>query len=137
MTLDDLSLGPVANPDGSPTDVTRAMLADTGRDPDAFAAAAITIDDDGCGHVHRNGSRCGAPIPAGSRWYCGPHGAADPCRDCALRVRVTMTVFVDVDDYRMNYGSDDLATIRSDVKAAVRDAVATGAVLADGIIDVD
>lgn len=34
------SLGPVCNPDGSPSDVTKAMLAGTGRDPVAFAASS-------------------------------------------------------------------------------------------------
>jgi hypothetical protein len=34
------NLGPVANPDGSPSDLTRAMLAGTGRDPGAFAREA-------------------------------------------------------------------------------------------------
>ena len=29
--------GPVANPDGSASDVTKQMLADTGRDPEEFA----------------------------------------------------------------------------------------------------
>jgi hypothetical protein len=38
--LAELDCGPVANPDGSPSDLTRAMLAGTGRDPVAFAGAA-------------------------------------------------------------------------------------------------
>jgi hypothetical protein len=33
-----IDFGPVANPDGSPTQVTKDMLAGTGRDPDEFAA---------------------------------------------------------------------------------------------------
>lgn len=34
------SLGPVANPDGSPTELTKQMLKGTGRDPDEFAATS-------------------------------------------------------------------------------------------------
>lgn len=52
-----------------------------------------------------------------------------------LKVRVALTVTVDVDDYRANYGTDDLDTIRYDVRAAVIDAVNSGAVMADGIVD--
>ena len=33
----EISLGPVRNPDGSPTELTKQMLAGTGRDPDEFA----------------------------------------------------------------------------------------------------
>lgn len=36
----ELNLGPVAHPDGTPTDLTREMLAGTGRDPVAFARLA-------------------------------------------------------------------------------------------------
>lgn len=34
------NLGPVSNPDGSPSDITRAMLAGTGRDPVQFVRAS-------------------------------------------------------------------------------------------------
>lgn len=43
-----------------------------------------------------------------------------------LKVRVDLTVLIDVDDYRAAYGPDDLATIRDDVKRAVRDHVFSG-----------
>jgi hypothetical protein len=36
--MKEINLGPVANPDGSPTEFTKQMLADTGRDPEEFAA---------------------------------------------------------------------------------------------------
>lgn len=52
-----------------------------------------------------------------------------------LKVRVTVVVTVDLDDYRLNYGVDDVATIRQDVKDAVVDAANNGSVLADGIVD--
>lgn len=52
-----------------------------------------------------------------------------------LRVKVEIVVMVDVDDYRLNYGVEDAATIRDDVKDAVVDALNTGAVMADGIAD--
>jgi hypothetical protein len=51
----DENCGPVANPDGSPTQVTLDMLAGTGRDPVEFAAAVPIHEpewcrgDDGCG----------------------------------------------------------------------------------------
>ena len=35
----EINFGPVANPDGSPTEFTKQMLADTGRDPEEFAAS--------------------------------------------------------------------------------------------------
>jgi hypothetical protein len=54
-----------------------------------------------------------------------------------IKVHVEFTVTVDVDDYRLNYGNDDLPTIRRDVRAAVKDAINAGAVLHDGIIDVE
>jgi hypothetical protein len=38
------NLGPVCNEDGSPTDLTRNMLAGTGRDPDEFAAKVAARD---------------------------------------------------------------------------------------------
>lgn len=39
------NLGPVANADGSPSEITRAMLAGTGRDANAFAAASYTAQE--------------------------------------------------------------------------------------------
>ena len=53
-----------------------------------------------------------------------------------IKVRVDLTVEIDLDDYRLNYGTDDVATIRDDVRRAVADAVNSGGVLADGIVDV-
>ena len=37
------NLGPVANADGSPSDLTRSMLAGTGRSPEAFAMSATHV----------------------------------------------------------------------------------------------
>ena len=54
-----------------------------------------------------------------------------------LKVHVDLTVTIDVDDYCLNYGIDDPATIRSDVRDAVADACRQGAVIHDGIVDVD
>lgn len=65
----------------------------------------------------------------------GATGAARGAKR-TVKVLVQMTVTVDVDAYRTNYGSDDVATIRNDVKHAIVDAVNSGAVLADGIVDV-
>lgn len=53
-----------------------------------------------------------------------------------LKVRVALTVTINVDDYRLNYGNVGLASIRDDVRDAVADAVANGGVLANGIADV-
>jgi hypothetical protein len=58
-------------------------------------------------------------------------------RPRTVKVRVVLTVEVDVDDYALNYGTEDVATIRSDVRYAVVDAVNSGAVLHDGIINVE
>lgn len=52
-----------------------------------------------------------------------------------MKVRVSLVVTIDLDDYRMNYGTDDPDVIRDDVRYGVLDAVATGAVLHDGIVD--
>jgi hypothetical protein len=65
-----------------------------------------------------------------------PHVPRRAAKPSTIKVRVAFTVTIDVDAYRAAYGSDDVATIRYDVKAAIRDAVATGGVLADGIVDV-
>jgi len=61
-TDDDLlpgeSLGPVANADGSPTEITKKMLAGTGRDPVAFAAKATKTTPIclcGCGETTKGG----------------------------------------------------------------------------------
>lgn len=51
-----------------------------------------------------------------------------------IKVRVDMTLTIDLDDYRLNYGNDDLATIRRDVRAACVDAANSGGVLASGIV---
>jgi hypothetical protein len=53
-----------------------------------------------------------------------------------LKVRVNLTITIDVDDYSLNYGIDDFATIRDDVRWAISDAVNSGAVLHNGIADV-
>ena len=37
------SFGPVCNPDGSASDVTKAMLAGTGRDPEEFAHTSAVL----------------------------------------------------------------------------------------------
>lgn len=42
----EISFGPVANPDGSPTEFTKQMLAGTGRDPDEFARSVPLIQRD-------------------------------------------------------------------------------------------
>jgi hypothetical protein len=144
-TLD--SLGPVCNPDGSPSDVTRAMLAGTGRDPDDFArdaAAAALAASTGngpgsrCTHYHRDDRRCSARVPSGSRYYCDAHAGGDPCGKCrrTVKVRVSLVVTIDLDDYRLNYGTDDPDVIRDDVRYATLDAVNSGAVLHDGVVDV-
>lgn len=54
-----------------------------------------------------------------------------------IRVKVVLSVEVDVDAYELNYGIGDVATIRQDLRAAIGDAIRTGAVLHDGIVDVD
>jgi hypothetical protein len=71
------NLGPVANPDGSPTDLTREMLAGTGRDPDAFAAGARFTDEYG---VPREDGR---DDPAPRLGYVRGDGGCDGeiCRD--------------------------------------------------------
>ncbi len=51
-----------------------------------------------------------------------------------MKVKVDLTVVVDVDDWLLNYGTDDLAAIRSDVKSAVVDSANSGGVLASGIV---
>ena len=38
------NFGPIANPDGTPSQVTIDMLRDTGRDPEEFVAAAARLD---------------------------------------------------------------------------------------------
>lgn len=55
--------------------------------------------------------------------------------DGTIKVRVTIVVTVNLADYRLNYGVDDVATIRSDVKYAVLSAANDGSILADGIVD--
>lgn len=54
-----------------------------------------------------------------------------------MKVRVTLSVEVDVDEYRENYGIESREQIRNDVKFAVLTAVTSGGVLADGIINAD
>ena len=53
-----------------------------------------------------------------------------------IKVRVDVTVEVDVDAYRAAYGAESIPKIREDVRAAVADAINSGAVLADGIVGV-
>lgn len=53
-----------------------------------------------------------------------------------LTVRIDITVLVDVDDYRLNYGVEPVNQIREDVKGAVISAITSGGVLANGLIDV-
>jgi hypothetical protein len=137
-----LDLGPVRNADGSPTDLTRAMLAGTGRDPDDFAAASLAASTghgpgSRCTHYHRlDDSRCSARVL--SRYYCDAHAFDVSCAKCTrtAKVRVSLVVTIDLDDYRLAYGDDDVATIRSDVRAAVADAVASGGVMFSGIVGV-
>lgn len=97
-----------------------------------------------CEHYHKtSGRRCSARIPDGGRYYCQPHAYGDPCRGCGeskgrkIKVRVGLVVTIDLDSYRLNYGTDDAAGIRRDVRWAIRDAVLSGAVLHDGIEDCD
>jgi len=52
-----------------------------------------------------------------------------------ITVRVELAVIVDLDDYCENYGVDDVATIRNDVKYAVFSAITDGSILANGIVD--
>lgn len=51
-----------------------------------------------------------------------------------LKVRVVLVVDVDVDDYRLNYGSDSADEIRDAIKYAAADGLR--ACLADGIVNV-
>lgn len=54
-----------------------------------------------------------------------------------IKVKVVLSIEVDLDSYRENYGNDSIETIRDDVKRAVLDAVHSGGVLADGIVDAE
>lgn len=51
-----------------------------------------------------------------------------------MKVHVCLTVDVDLDDYRLNYGADTVKDIRFQVKHAVLGAVTSGGVLADGLV---
>lgn len=51
-----------------------------------------------------------------------------------IKVKVTMSVEIDVDSYRLNYGAESVAEIRSDVARAILSAVQSGGVLADSIV---
>ena len=70
-----------------------------------------------CGHGRDCG--CGAPFDPPPR---------------ILTVAVSLSIDLDLDDYRLNYGSDDVATIRNDVRGAVLNGVTSGGILADGIV---
>lgn len=50
-----------------------------------------------------------------------------------MKVRVTLSIEVDVDEYRENYGIESREQIRDDVKWAVLTAVSSGGVLANGL----
>lgn len=60
----------------------------------------------------------------------------EPTKRTTLKVLVQLTVEVDVEDYRLNYGADDIATIRNDVKSAIASAVTDGSILASGLVGV-
>lgn len=73
--MTDLDLGPVSNPDGSPTDLTRAMLDGTGRDPVAFARSArswiSTADTAKCVRVALADAFPGVRFSVRSKVYSG------------------------------------------------------------------
>lgn len=54
-----------------------------------------------------------------------------------IKVRVDLTIEIDLDEYRESYGDEDIATIRNDVRWAVASNVSSGGVLAAGIVRVD
>jgi hypothetical protein len=58
-------------------------------------------------------------------------------RPKTLKVRVEMTIEIDLDEYRISYGNETIDTIRSDVRHAVADSARTGGVLASSIVNVD
>lgn len=69
--------------------------------------------------------------------YCYTHNVDhDEPKHKTIQVLVQLTITVDVDSYRLNYGNDDIATIRKDVKAAVASAVVDGSILAESLVDV-
>lgn len=52
-----------------------------------------------------------------------------------VKVRVDMTIEVDVEDYRLNYGVEAIADIKNEVKYAALSACSPeGGMLADGIV---
>lgn len=67
--------------------------------------------------------------------FLGNIGVATPAPKRLLKVAVAVTVTIDLDDYRMNYGSDDVDTIRNDTRHAVADAARSA--FADGIVAVE
>ena len=52
-----------------------------------------------------------------------------------IKVKVVIEAEIDLDEYRLAYGNETVATIRSDVKHAVADTVATGGVIASGLVN--
>lgn len=52
-----------------------------------------------------------------------------------MKVAVVLSVTVDLDDYRLNYGDEDAATIRETIRQAFADG--GRAVLANGIAEVE
>lgn len=55
------SLGPVSNPDGSPPELTKQMLAGTGRDPVEFADGPHVAGHDRIERCHRAESTMDCP----------------------------------------------------------------------------
>lgn len=56
--MKELNLGPVSNPDGTPTELTKQMLEGTGRDPELFgrcltAESARRKQNPSCPYGHR------------------------------------------------------------------------------------
>lgn len=53
-----------------------------------------------------------------------------------LKVRVDLTVEIDLDEYRLSYGDDSAAVIREDVREAIASQVSSGGVIAAGVTNV-
>jgi len=93
----------------------------------------IELHDQGPGALGQHGAAAG-PGEAGVEDDQDLRGGQVPK---PLKVRVSLVITVDVKSYRDNYGTDDLATISRDIQHAVLDAVASGAVLHDGITNAE
>jgi uncharacterized alkaline shock family protein YloU len=54
-----------------------------------------------------------------------------------IKVRVELSVEIDVELYRLNYGGASIAEIREQIKAGVADAIRSGGFLAESIVGVE